>query len=327
MKKFVVFLISILFISFTIKKEVKLSFPKNWPKPIYDFKKNPLDSAKINLGRLLFYEPKLSRDGTISCANCHLQNTGFTHIDHDLSHGIEGRIGKRNSIALVNLAWSKSFMWDGAIHHIDAQALAPIENHDEMDNSINNVVITLSKYNTYKKEFYKAYGDTSITGERVSKAIAQFCLTLVSSQSKYDQVKNKVSEIKFTELEEKGYALFKKNCNACHTEPLFTNYTYQNNGLSLDTSLNDYGRMMITRDAKDSLLFKVPTLRNIALTYPYMHDGRFKNLQMVLFHYSTNTKIKIELGEQDKKALIAFLKTLTDERFVVNKEYSYLGIE
>ena len=327
MKYLIIILISFVIISFKINKEVELSYPNTWPKPNYDFKKNPLDSAKIKLGRLLFYEPKLSRDGTISCANCHLQNTGFTHIDHDLSHGIDNRIGKRNSIALVNLAWSKSLMWDGAIHHIDAQALAPIENPAEMDNSITNVVTTLRKDNRYKKVFYLAYGDSIITGERVSKAIAQFCLTLVSSNSKYDQVKKKNSQIKFTELEEKGYSLFKKNCNACHAEPLFTNYTYQNNGLAVDTGLKDIGRMGITQNPKDSLLFKVPSLRNIALTYPYMHDGRFKNLQMVLFHYSTNNKMKIDLGEQDKKAIVAFLKTLTDERFVGNKEYSYLGIE
>ena len=327
MKYLIIILISFVIISFKINKEVELSYPNTWPKPNYDFKKNPLDSAKIKLGRLLFYEPKLSRDGTISCANCHLQNTGFTHIDHDLSHGIDNRIGKRNSIALVNLAWSKSLMWDGAIHHIDAQALAPIENPAEMDNSITNVVTTLRKVNRYKKVFYLAYGDSIITGERVSKAIAQFCLTLVSSNSKYDQVKKKNSQIKFTELEEKGYSLFKKNCNACHAEPLFTNYTYQNNDLAVDTGLKDIGRMGITQNPKDSLLFKVPSLRNIALTYPYMHDGRFKNLQMVLFHYSTNNKMKIDLGEQDKKAIVAFLKTLTDERFVGNKEYSYLGIE
>jgi cytochrome c peroxidase len=327
MKYLVIIVISFIIISFKIKKEVELSYPSTWPKPTYDFKKNPLDSAKIKLGRLLFYEPKLSRDGTISCANCHLQNTGFTHIDHDLSHGIDNRIGKRNSIALVNLAWSKSLMWDGAIHYIDAQALAPIENHDEMDNSIANVVNTLKKDTRYKKEFSLAYGDTTITGERVSKAIAQFCLTLVSSNSKYDQVKKKNSQIKFSELEEKGYSLFKKNCNSCHTEPMFSNYSFKNNGLAVDPTLNDLGRMGITLNPKDSLLFKVPSLRNIALTSPYMHDGRYKNLQMVLFHYSTNNKMKIDLGEQDKKAIIAFLKTLTDERFVGDKQYAYLGIE
>lgn len=327
MKYLVIIIISFLIISFKINKEVVLSYPSTWPKPTYDFKKNPLDNAKIKLGRLLFYDPKLSRDGTISCASCHLQNTGFTHIDHDLSHGIDNRIGKRNSIALVNLAWSKSLMWDGAIHHIDAQALAPIENHDEMDNSIVNVMKTLKKDYRYKKLFYLAYGDTSITGERVSKAIAQFCLTLVSSNSKYDLVKKKNSKLHYTELEERGYTLFKKNCNSCHTEPMFTNYGYQNNGLTVDPTLNDIGRMGITQNPKDSLLFKVPSLRNIALTYPYMHDGRYKNLQMVLFHYSTNTKMKIDLEEQDKKAIIAFLKTLTDESFVGNKQYAYLGIE
>lgn len=323
MRLVLLLLISIILISFVSKNEVQLSYPKTWPKPVYDFIKNPLDSNKIRLGRALFYDPKLSRDGTISCASCHLQYTGFTHVDHDLSHGIDGRIGKRNSIALINLAWAKSFMWDGAIHHLDAQALAPINNVDEMDNTIINVVATLKKSNNYKLAFAKAYGDTSITGERVLKSISQFCLTLVSSNSKYDKVKNKMDDVHFSEQEQIGYKLFQTHCNRCHQEPLFSNYTFQNNGLTVDSTLKDFGRYGITLKSKDSLLFKVPTLRNIALTYPYMHDGRYKNLQMVLFHYSTNSKMRVELNEQDKKAIIAFLKTLTDEEFLKNKEFSY----
>lgn len=327
MKKYLyLFLLIIFIISFKSRNEYVISYPKSWPKPAYDFKKYPLDSAKVRLGRILFYDSKLSRDGTISCASCHLQQTGFTHIDHDLSHGIDGKIGKRNSLALINLAWSKQFMWDGAIHHIDVQALAPISNPDEMDNSINQVVATLRKSNGYKNKFAEAWGDTTITGERVLKSIAQFCLTLVSSHSKYDKVINKTGE-KFSVIEQKGYEVFKAKCNSCHTEPLFTNNTFQKNGIEIDTSLNDIGRMLVTQKAKDSLLFKVPTLRNIAVTYPYMHDGRYANIQMVLFHYSTNTKMKIELGEQDKKALIAFLKTLTDEAFLRDKAYSFLSIE
>jgi len=328
MKKYIYFLfITIFIISFKSKNEYTLNYPKTWPKPEYDFKKHPLDSSKIRLGRILFYDPKLSRDGTISCASCHLQQTGFTHIDHDLSHGIDGRIGKRNSLALINLAWNKKFMWDGAIHHIDAQALAPINNPDEMDNNLNQVVASLQKSRRYKSMFAEAYGDTSITGERILKSIAQFCLTLVSCRSKYDQVMNNNSNVEFSEIEQRGYTLFKSKCNRCHTEPLFTNQTFQKNGIDIDPSLNDFGRMVITQKSKDSLLFKVPTLRNIAVTFPYMHDGRYANLQMVLFHYSTNTKMNIELGEQDKKALIAFLKTLTDEEFLMDKAYSYLGNE
>lgn len=323
----ILLLVSILLISFISKNEVEFSYPKTWPKPVYDFKKNPLDSNKIKLGRALFYDPKLSRDGTISCASCHLQNTGFTHIDHDLSHGIDGRIGKRNSIALQNLAWSKLFMWDGSIHHIDAQALAPISNPDEMDNTLANIVSALNKSTEYKNAFAKAFGDTSITGERILKSISQFCLTLVSSNSKYDKVIAKKEGFNFTEPELQGYAIFKKNCNKCHQEPMFSNYTFQSNGLEIDSELKDYGRYGVTQKPSDSALFKVPTLRNIAVTYPYMHDGRFKNLQMVLFHYSTNNRMKIELNEKEKKALIVFLYTLTDEEFLKNKAYSYMGNE
>ena len=323
------FLLVFILIIFSFKKgtEYTLNYPKSWPKPVYDFKKNPLDSSIVKLGKMLFNDPILSRDGSISCSSCHLQQTGFTHIDHDLSHGIDGKIGNRNSLALINLAWMKSFMWDGAIHHIDVQALAPIENPNEMDNSIKNVVSTLQKSPRYRNKFAEVYGDSIISGSRVLKTIAQYCLSLVSCNSKYDKVIAQHSDVKFTEQEQKGYEIFKSKCNNCHTEPLFTNNTFQRNGIEIDPTLNDIGRMKVTQLKKDSMLFKVPTLRNIAITSPYMHDGRFQNLQMVLFHYSTNNKMNIELGEQDKKALIAFLKTLTDEEFLRDKTYSYLGSE
>lgn len=323
------FLLVFILIIFSFKKgtEYTLSYPKSWPKPVYDFKKNPLDSSIVKLGKMLFNDPILSRDGSISCSSCHLQQTGFTHIDHDLSHGIDGKIGNRNTLALINLAWMKSFMWDGAIHHIDVQALAPIENPDEMDNSIKNVVATLQKSPRYRNKFTEVYGDSIISGSRVLKTIAQYCLSLVSCNSKYDKVIAQHSDVKFTEQEQKGYEIFKSKCNNCHSEPLFTNNTFQRNGIEIDPTLNDIGRMKVTQLKKDSMLFKVPTLRNIAITSPYMHDGRFQNLQMVLFHYSTNNKMNIKLGEQDKKALIAFLKTLTDEEFLRDKAYSYLGSE
>ena len=309
------FLFVFILMIFSFKKgsEYKLTYPKSWPKPAYDFKKNPLDSSVVKLGEKLFNDPILSRDGSISCSSCHLKQTGFTHIDHDLSHGIDGKIGTRNSLALINLAWSKSFMWDGSIHHIDVQALAPIENPNEMDNSIQNVVSTLQKSAKYKKRFEEAYKDTIITGAKVLKTLAQYCLSLVSCNSKYDKVMANKPGVSFTEMEQKGYDIFKSKCNNCHTEPLFTNNTFQTNGLEIDPTLNDIGRMKVTQNKKDSLLFKVPTLRNIAITPPYMHDGRFQNLQMVLFHYSTNSKMRIDLNEMEKKSIIVFLKTLSEE--------------
>lgn len=303
--------------------------PKGWPQPAYDFKAKPLTKEKVALGRALFHDPILSRDNTISCSSCHLPNTAFTHVDHDLSHGIDGRIGTRNSPALVNLAWGKSFMWDGAVNHIEVQALAPIENHLEMDESIANVVKKLQATPVYGAMFKNAFGDTLVTGERTLKAIAQFMLTLVSADSKYDKVMR--GEAAFNQWEEKGYTLFKSNCASCHKEPLFTNESFENNGLAVDTTLNDYGRIKITHRASDSLKFKVPTLRNVEVSYPYMHDGRFKSLQMVLFHYTNGIqqsptlakqlKNGIVLSEDDKRCLIAFLKTLTDEAFLHNPSF------
>ena len=307
--------------------------PKNFPKPVYDFADNSLTKEKIKLGKALFYDPILSKDNTISCSSCHLSNTAFTHTDHDLSHGIQNRIGTRNAPTLINLAWNKSFMWDGGIHHLDMQALAPITNHDEMDETIENVVAKLQQNKKYRKLFYDAFNDSIVTGEHTLKSISQFLVTLVSADSKYDKVMRKEQGISFTEQEQKGYELFKTNCSSCHKEPLFTNNEFENNGLKPDSTLHDNGRMRITKNVGDSLKFKVPTLRNIELTYPYMHDGRFKNLQMVMFHYtediypsstlSDQLKTKITLGEKEKGYLIDFLKTLTDEDFIQNKKYQY----
>lgn len=305
--------------------------PANWPKPVYDFIKNPLSENKIELGRILFYDPILSRNNTISCASCHSQFSAFTHIDHALSHGIEDKIGTRNSPALMNLAWQKLYMWDGAVNHLDMQALAPISNPLEMDETIANVISKLQKTKVYPKLFYKAFGDSVITGERALKSISQFMLTLVSSNSKYDSVMRKQRE--FTLQEKSGYDLFKKNCASCHTEPLFTSYDFRNNGLPVDTTLNDYGRYGITKAPEDSLKFKIPTLRNIEFSYPYMHDGRFKRLSEVLNHYTSGVQKNetlakelqdpIVLTSNEKVDITAFLLTLTDRSFMFNPKFTY----
>ncbi len=321
----------LLFTFFKIVDDVTLSVPKNWPKPNYDFSKNPLTKDKIELGRELFYDPILSRDNTISCASCHSQFTAFTHVDHDLSHGIENKIGTRNSPALMNLAWHKIFMWDGAVNHLDVQALAPISNPVEMDEKIETVIAKLQKSKNYPRLFLKAFNDSLITGEHTLKAISQFMLTLVSANSKYDSVMLKTS--KFNLQQENGYKLFQKNCATCHKEPLFTNMEFENNGLQVDTFLKDYGRMKISKNPNDSLKFKVPTLRNIEFSYPYMHDGRFKKLGDVLNHYvngvkpsktlSKSLQTPILLSSNEKVDIIAFLLTLTDREFLFNPKHSY----
>ncbi|WP_395043822.1 cytochrome-c peroxidase [Flavobacterium sp.] len=310
---------------------IYFDIPEGFPKPVYDFKNNPLTEEGFQLGRNLFYDPILSKDNTISCASCHLQQTGFAHVDHDLSHGINGKIGTRNALTLQNLAWSKNFMWDGGVNHLDVQAIAPITSDVEMNESLENVVAKLQKSKKYQDLFEKAFDTKKITGQLTLKAISQFVVMLKTSNSKYDKVLR--SEEKFSEIEEKGYNLFKINCATCHTEPLLTNNSFENNGLSVDAILNDYGRMKITQNPKDSLKFKVPTLRNIEFTFPYMHDGRFKTLNEVVKHYNSGIQKSktlskqlekpMNLSDNERTELVAFLKTLTDKEFLFEKRFSY----
>ncbi len=305
--------------------------PDKWPNPIYDFSKNQLSESKVTLGKVLFYDPLLSADGTISCASCHSPFSAFSHTDHDLSHGIKDRIGFRNASALMNLAWQSNFMWDGAVHHLDVQALAPLSHPDEMGSSIDTLVQRLNQSRMYASLFEKAFGNPEATGEKTLKAISQFMLTLISAGSNYDRVMSLKDT--FTVQEAKGYKLFKMHCASCHKEPLFTTHQFANNGLQVDTTLNDIGRYKITKDKKDLYLFKIPTLRNIEYSYPYMHDGRFKKLSQVLNHYSSgihhsstlseNLKQPLDLSSNDKVDIISFLLTLSDKEFVFNKKHQF----
>jgi len=333
MKKITCFIGGILLLSFIglkVKKNI-FTYPKYWPKPIYDVVKNPVTEDGFQLGRALFYDPRLSKDNTISCASCHLQASGFTHIDHDLSHGIEGKVGTRNSLAIMNTAWSNSFMWDGGINHLEVQALAPLTSEVEMAETLKNVVRKLDTIPFYKDLFYKAFQDSTITGQRVLLGLTQFTVMLNTYNSKYDKYIRK--EDAFTGQEKNGLKLFKENCASCHTEPLFANNEFKSNGLPVDTTLNDYGRMKITQDPKDSLKFKVPTLRNIQFTKPYMHDGRFETLQEVITHYTSGIQHSETLADELKEAivltpnekvdLLVFLHTLTDKEFLFDKRFSF----
>jgi len=315
---------------YSLQQEViglgRIPVPKGWPQPVYD---KPITEAGFELGKRLFYDPNLSRDGTISCANCHLSFTGFTHVDHKVSHGIEGRIGTRNAPVLINLAWNSTFHWDGGVNHLEMQALNPIQHVSEMDNSLDNVVAYLNTSSEYKAMFYTAFRDSTATTSNMLRAFGQFTASLVSSNSKYDQVKRK--EMKFTSQEKQGYRLFQKNCADCHREPLTNANFFASNGLPLDTLYNDLGRFSITQNPKDSLQFRVPTLRNIEFTQPYMHDGRFQTLREVIDHYTKIDpatphlhpllKKAIELSDEDQKDLISFLKTLTDKEFLYNPRF------
>ena len=328
-KVFVFFiLLSVFSIAFIAPLESEFIKPKNFPKPKYNFQNNPFDSNKINIGRALFYDPILSKDSSISCARCHSNYTAFAHVDHALSHGIADRIGFRNAPGLMNLAWHENFMWDGAINNLEMQALAPITNHLEMDEDLNQLLAKLNRSIFYKNLFKQAYGDDAISTDRFLKSITQFLLQMVSANAKYDSVKN--GNAIFTSQEKNGYHIFKKNCATCHAEPLFTSLKFEQNNLAIDPNLKDMGRMRITQNPQDSICFKVPTLRNIAFTFPYMHDGRFSKLQDVLHHYeniqlltSNNKRIKIKLNKSEKVDLTAFLITLTDQKFLFNPALAF----
>ena len=328
------FLILVGLLSFqSIKPKMGFEIPKGWPKPVYYFEGNPFTEEKFQLGRKLFYDPILSRDNTISCATCHVSFSGFAHTDHALSHGIDGRIGRRNAPALINMAWNPYFNWDGAMGNIERQSMEPIRHHDEMDFNLDSVVARLSSSPIYSALFLDVWGDDQITVRRMIQSMAMFTANLVSSNSIYDKVMRKELGYSFNPQQEKGYRLFKKECASCHQEPLFSNYKLKSNGLPMDPFIKDYGRAGFSEYYKDSFLFKVPTLRNIEFTFPYMHDGRFKKLKEVLNHYaqldpktpflSKELKKIKPLTSNEQKDIIAFLLTLTDKEFLYNQRFQF----
>jgi cytochrome c peroxidase len=307
---------------------VKFEYPANWPKPVYNFANNPLTKEGIELGRKLFYDGILSKDGNFPCASCHQQHAAFATFDHDLSHGFNDQFTTRNAQALQNLAWMQEFHHDGGINHLDVQPIAPITAPNEMAETLPNVLRKLGEDAHYRKMFKEAFGKEEPTTEFVMKALSQFVLTMVSGNTKYDKVQR--GELGFTLPESLGYEIFKeKKCNSCHAEPFFTDNSYRNTGLPLEPVLRDIGRMQITRNRADSLKFKVPSLRNVMLSFPYMHDGRIRDIYDVLEHYNARVingpttdplvRNRIPLSNFEKGQLVAFLMTLTDNSFVTDK--------
>jgi cytochrome c peroxidase len=311
-------------------KDISFNNPKGFPKPNYNFDNNKLSPEKFILGKTLFYDNILSKDNSVNCGTCHQQFAAFAHIDHKLSHGIYAKIGTRNVPALQNLIWKDTYMWDGGVNNLEVQPINPITNPIEMDETLVSVIAKLKRNSVYISLFNKAYKDTIINSERILKSLAQFTGLLISVNSRYDKFMN--GKDTFSVSEKNGFKLFKSKCANCHTEPLFTDNSYRNNGIKIDTALKDIGRGKVTGITKDELTFKVPSLRNIEITYPYMHDGRFKTLQQVLNHYSnaTNYEPNVDLslakiGEltlNEKTEIIAFLKTLTDRIFLFDKRFS-----
>ncbi len=311
------------------KKDVELRVPAGFPKPLYRFKDNKLKPEIFVLGRKLFYDPILSKDSTISCESCHQRIAAFGHFDHPLSHGINGLTGTRNVPALQNLIWKDAYMWDGRVGSLELQPINPITNPVEMDETMPHVVQKLGLSAMYRADFEHAFGDTLISSERILKALAQFTGLLISGDSRYDRFMQ--GKDTFSVNERKGLELFRAKCNDCHEEPLFTDNSYKNNGLKPDSMLDDKGRGVVTGIEKDEYTFMVPTLRNIERTYPYMHDGRFRNLAAVLNYYGdpanfgSHAAVEMKkighLSEEDKKCMIAFLMTLTDKTFLYDRRF------
>lgn len=310
---------------------ISLKIPAGWPAPpINIFEYNSLTEEGFQLGRKLFYDGKLSKDGNFPCASCHQQFSAFSTFDHDFSHGFNNAFTTRNAPGLYNLAWMRELHWDGGINHIEVQPLAPLTAINEMAENIDSVLKKLKADPVYPGMFRLAFGDEIINSQRMLKAIAMFVGTITSSDSKYDQVKR--GEATFTNAELAGYTVFKSKCVSCHTEPLFTDNSLRNNGLPLNTFLKDYGRMRITGSKSDSIKFKVPSLRNVNLTYPYMHDGRFSTLGQVLDHYSNGIQFgptldpllsaRIPLTTLEKNDLISFMFALTDNVLLNNPRFS-----
>ncbi|MEM9982152.1 MAG: cytochrome c peroxidase [Bacteroidota bacterium] len=322
----------------TDAQEITFKQPASFPAPTYNLRENPVSSEVFALGRLLFYDGILSRDYTIACGSCHIQGTAFTHHFHDVSHGIEDRLGTRNAPSLANMAWQKEFFWDGGVNNLDMFHIVPIEDPVEMDESMENVLKRLRAHPDYPARFEAAFGTKEINYERFSKALSQFVVLMVSANARYDQYKR--GEVELNVKEMAGLRLFKQKCASCHRGELFSDMTYRNNGLAIN-QYNDVGRYRITQLESDKYKFKVPSLRNVANTFPYMHDGRFYTLEQVLNHYQGGVQDTpnldsllirgdqrgIPLTQEEKLQLIAFLKTLTDEEFLRDKRFAETGTD
>lgn len=302
--------------------------PSHFPEPTYPMETNPITEAGFQLGRKLFYDGRLSRDGSVSCGSCHIQYSAFTQHGHVLSHGIDDQLGTRNSASLQNLAWGTSFFWDGGVHNLDLVPFNPIENPVEMDETVANVLVKLRNDAEYPELFKAAFGSDEINTARTMQAMSQFMLMLVSANSRYDQyIQGNSSALSADEVE--GLQLFRQKCAGCHVEPLFTDDSYRNNGL--DTT-NDLGRYQVSALEQDRYKFKVPTLRNVVYTKPYMHSGKVSSLQQVLNHYqsgivhSSTLDPQLENGipmtDDEKAKIILFLESLSDESFIKNPLFS-----
>lgn len=294
---------------------------------------NPLTVEGIALGKRLFYDPILSANNTQSCASCHLQETGFSETTQ-YSTGIDGIQGERNAMPLINLGWQTKFFWDGGANGLESQVIGPITNPIEMHETMENVVAKLNAHAEYPELFKAAFGSAEASSQNIMRAVAQFERTLISGNSKYDQYMRGETFLSSQELN--GLSLFtdmeKGDCSHCHSlGSTFSDFEFRNTGL--DSIPVDEGRYLITLNQGDRGKFKTPSLRNVELTAPFMHDGRFQTLLECVQHYNTGFRysanldpnlsfaVKGRMTQQEMEDLVAFMKTLTDMEFVNNPEF------
>ncbi len=311
---------------------------------------NPVTDNGATLGRVLFYDKSLSVNNKVACASCHKQLLAFADTGAK-SFGFKGGLTKRNSMGLTDAAYYPNgrYFWDQRAASLEAQVVTPIQDTVEMGMTLPQLVAKLSNLAYYPPLFQKAFGDNAITSDRIARALAQFVKSIVSYQSKFDAGRATLPVVpppppnapflNFTPDENRGKEIFFSNiggCNACHGTETFTAPQEKNNGLDATTIDKGYGN--VTGNPADDATFKVTSLRNVELTSPYMHDGRFKTLEEVIEHYSTGVQNHPNLSQQlklpngqprnlnlsaaDKAALVAFLKTLTDLSVTTDVKYA-----
>ncbi|MCI0457506.1 MAG: c-type cytochrome [Gemmataceae bacterium] len=303
---------------------------------------NPVTDSGATLGRVLFYDTRLSASNTVACASCHHQKHGFVDPNR-FSKGHEGKLTDRHAMSLVNLRYHSRgrFFWDERARSLEAQVLMPIQSKLEMGQTLPNLMELLGKDATYATLYQKAFGDSKVTPERTAKALAQFLRSLVSCRSKYDEGRAKVDSVRdnfpnFTAQENRGKTLFLRRCATCHMpggqDAHFVMNRPMNNGLDADYRKTDGGVGDITLNPRQLGQFKAPSLRNVEFTSPYMHDGRFTTLEAVIDHYSRGIKQHpnlegrlrrgLNFDTSQRADLVAFLKTLTDRQFLSDPKFS-----
>jgi cytochrome c peroxidase len=314
---------------------IEFKVPSNFPPLVYNLQNNPITEKGFELGKKLFYDGRLASDGIVSCAFCHEQSSAFSHHGHTFSNGVNNMIGTRNTPSIQNLAFQPIFMYDGAADHLDIQPVIPFTSAIEMNGNFATAIAMMKADAEYTKLFKLAFANGEIDSENMLKAFAQFMVMATSSNSRFDKYRRNEAGGTLTQQELDGYAIFNSKCASCHATDLFTDHSFRNNGLSI-TAINDTGRFKVTQLEQDKYKFKVPTLRNIEKTAPYMHDGRLFTLEAVLDHYSSgvvntqnldaslnnNGTLGIPLTSDEKTKIIAFLKTLTDNQFLTDSRFS-----